>query len=443
MKREAHLEFLPAVLEVQETPPSPAGRIILWVIVLLITTSVIWAACSQVDIVAVTRGRLVASALSRPVSSAVVAEIEKVLVHDGMHVQKGQILIVLNSRVLQSRYDENALRQKINRFHIARLTLLRRNMEDVEVVERLPEPFFEEDAGLAQQLSNQLKAETDNVHLEKAVLHERIRVLEAQKTGFLAQQAQNEKLLSVLREQHQALQALYKKQVASRDNFLEIQKRFTEAHYAVEYAVSRVEELERGCHQARAELDSRMGTVVDETEKQLSGMRNENDVLSAQLLTLQAQLAQYTLRSPVDGVVDSLLFRDAGGAVDAPQELLKIVPDNETLQAEVVVSNKDVGFLQSNQEVTLKIDTFDFTRYGWVSGRLKKISADASEDKDLGLIYKATIDLSSRQIRTGEHELWLEPGMQVTAEIKTGKRTVLSFLLSPIVEALHRVGKER
>ena len=93
MNTQKYREFLPAILEIQETPPSPVGRIILWVIMALLVVAIVWAACSNIDIVAVTRGKVVVSELSRPVSSAVLAEIESVLVHDGMHVEKGQVLI--------------------------------------------------------------------------------------------------------------------------------------------------------------------------------------------------------------------------------------------------------------------------------------------------------------------------------------------------------------
>ena len=124
MRQESYREFLPAVLEVQETPPSPVGRIILRTIMVLLVTAVVWSACGDIDIVAISRGKVVVSELSRPVSSAVMAEVDSVLVRDGMKVKKGQPLIRLNSRALDARYEENALRQKINRFHIARLTLL-------------------------------------------------------------------------------------------------------------------------------------------------------------------------------------------------------------------------------------------------------------------------------------------------------------------------------
>ena len=443
MNQQKYREFLPAIIEIQETPPSPAGRILFWVIITMLVASVIWAACGRIDIVAVTRGKIVVSELSRPVSSAVLAEVESVLVRDGMHVGKGQTLIRLNSHVQEARLDENVLRQKINRFHIARLTLLREHFQEHMVANRLPEAFFNEDSSLAQQLSGQLIAEIENDRQEKAVLHDRMSVLKAQKSGYESQKMQYEHLLPVWQEQYQALVTLHKKQLTSRDSVLEKQKQLTEARYTLESAVAKLGEMDASYRQAETEYRASVAEKMQQAEQELSDKRHENQILEKQQQDLNAQIAQYTLKAPVAGVVDGLIFRDGGAAVDAPQELLRIVPGNETLKAEVMISNSDIGFLHPGQEVTVKIDTFDFTRFGWVPGHLTRISADATEDKDLGLIYKATIELDKKSLWVNGNEMPLEPGMQVVAEVKTGKRTLLSFLLSPVLEALDNVGKQR
>lgn len=443
MNQDKYREFLPAILEIQETPPSPMGRIIVWVIITMLAVAVIWSSCGNIDVVAVTRGKIVVSELSRPVSSSVLAEVEAVLVHDGMHVEKGQILIRLNSHALEARLAENRTRQKVNYFHIERLKLLREHYQEHEAAQQLAASFVTEDPNLARQLSGQLRAEIENDQQEKAVLHGKMAVLKAQKKEYESQKTQYERLLPVFREQYQALVTLNKKQLTSRDSVLEKQKQLTEAQYTLESAVARLIEMDVSYRQAETEYTASVAEKLQQVERDLSDKEYENRVLEKQALELSAQIAQYTLHAPVSGVVDSLIFRDGGGAVDAPQELMRIVPDNETLKAEVMVSNSDIGFLHLNQKVTVKIDTFDFTRFGWVPGRLKHISADATEDKDLGLVYKATIELDKNTLRVNGKEMHLEPGMQVTAEVKTDSRTLLSYLLSPVLEALDEVGKQR
>lgn len=443
MNQQKYREFLPAILEIQETPPSPAGRVLLWVVMAMLVTAVIWSACGQIDVVAVTRGKIVVSELSRPVSSAVLAEVESVLVRDGMHVEKGQALIILNSHSLRARLEENILRQKINRFHIARLTLLCQHFQEDKAESRLPDSYFQEDLALSRLLSDQLSAEIENDRQQKAVLQDRMAVISAQKNEYETQKTQYEHLLPIYQEQHQALVTLHHKQLTSRDSMLEKQKQLTETRYTLESAKARLIEMDVSYRQAETEYAASVAEKIQGAQQEMSDKEHENRVLEKQQQELTAQMAQYTLRAPVSGIVDGLIFRDGGGAVDAPQEILRIVPENETLKAEVMVSNSDIGFLQPGQKVTVKIDTFDFTRFGWVPGQLNHISADATEDKDLGLVYKATIELDKKSLRINGVEMALEPGMQVTAEVKTGKRTLLSYLLSPVLEALDDVGKQR
>lgn len=436
-------EFLPAVIEIQDTPPSPIGRAILWVIMGSLVLAVVWAAFGKVDVVAVTQGKVAVKALSRPVSTAVTAEIASVLVQDGMLVNQGQALIKLNSQHLDERAEELWLRQKINRFHLVRLDMLNRyyNRQDWSSV--FPERYRREDTPLADQLAALLITEIENDRYEKGVYESKKAVLHAQMMGYQSRQRLVEEQLQVLQEQYDAIERLYHKKITSRDSLLEIKKKYLEARHAVDGAAANLEESQRGLVQLEQEQNSTEAKKINSVTQNKTEREHENHLLASQLKQINAQIAQYTLRSPVGGIVDSLAFRDAGGAVEPPQELLKIVPVDSELEAEVLIKNQDVGFLRVGQPVTVKINTFDFTRYGWVEGTLQKISADATEDKALGLVYRAVITLKNRTLHVGRDEWQLEPGMQVTAEIKTGKRTFLSYLLSPAMEALNDVGKQR
>jgi hemolysin D len=178
MKR--YREFLPAVLEVQDTPPSPAGRGIIWCVMLTMSAALLWAAWGKVDIVAVTQGKIVVSELSRPVNAAVTAEVAAVMVREGMHVAQGQPLIKFNDGHLQAQIKENRLRQRINRFHIARLTLLNRYYHQGSVTAQLPPAYQQEDVALAEQAALRLTAEIEADRREKAVFDSRRAVLLAQ-----------------------------------------------------------------------------------------------------------------------------------------------------------------------------------------------------------------------------------------------------------------------
>ena len=441
--KQKYRDFLPAALEVQETPPSPIGRFILWSIVILLVIAIAWASLSKVDIVAATRGKLVVNELSRPVNSAVTAEIVEVLVKEGEHVEKGQSLIKLNSASLVAQLEENILQQKINRFHIARLELLYEHYLNRPAPLILSDNFQLESPLLAQQISMQLQAEVEDDYNEKEVFKLNQQIITTQIENYQIQKEMAENLLPIYREQYEALNSLYKKDMTSKDSLLEIQKKYLEAKFTVNSADAKVKEMRANYAQIDAQIKSHVADKIREIEQEKIQRLNQNDILSAQQKQLEALIAQYELKAPIAGIVESLVYRDAGAAVEAPQELLKIVPENEKLIAEVWVSNQDIGFLRRNQLAAVKIDTFDFTRYGWIEGKLLNISSDAIDDKDLGLVYKAVIELSTNHLIIDGQTIKLESGMSVSAEVKTGQRTVLSYLLSPMMEALDDVGKQR
>ena len=441
--KQKYRDFLPAALEVQETPPSPIGRFILWSIVILLVIAIAWASLSKVDIVAATRGKLVVNELSRPVNSAVTAEIVEVLVKEGEHVEKGQSLIKLNSASLVAQLEENILQQKINRFHIARLELLYEHYLNRPAPLTLSDNFKLESPLLAQQISMQLQAEVEDDYNEKEVFKLNQQIITAQIENYQIQKEMAENLLPIYREQYEALNSLYKKDMTSKDSLLEIQKKYLEAKFTVNSADAKVKEMRANYAQIDAQIKSHVADKIREIEREKIQRLNQNDILSAQQKQLEALIAQYELKAPIAGIVESLVYRDAGAAVEAPQELLKIVPEDEKLIAEVWVSNQDIGFLRRNQLAAVKIDTFDFTRYGWIEGKLLNISSDAIDDKDLGLVYKAVIELSTNHLIIDGQTIKLESGMSVSAEVKTGQRTVLSYLLSPMMEALDDVGKQR
>ncbi|OCG19025.1 MULTISPECIES: HlyD family type I secretion periplasmic adaptor subunit [unclassified Gilliamella] len=441
--KQKYREFLPAVLEVQETPPSPLGRLLLWVIIILFVIVIFWASLSKVDIVAMARGKLVVNELSRPVNTSVTAEIIAVLVKEGEHVEKGQTLIKLNSKSLVAQLEENILQQQINRFHIARLTLLYEHYLNRPAPMILSTELQKESPILAKQISMLLKAEVEDDYNEKEVYKLNQQILMAQIENYQAQKEMAENLLPIYEEQHRALDLLYKKKMTSKDSLLEVKKKYLEAKFTVSAAEAKMKEMQASYSQIDTQMNSHIADKIKEIEQEKIQKLNQNHILSVQQKQLEALIAQYELKAPIAGIVEALAYRDAGAAVEAPQELLKIVPENEKLIAEVLVKNQDIGFLRKNQLVTVKIDTFDFTRYGWIEGTLLNISSDAIEDKDLGLVYKAVIELNKNHLIIDDQPVNLEPGMSISAEIITGQRTVLSYLLSPMMEALDDVGKQR
>ncbi len=150
-----------------------------------------------------------------------------------------------------------------------------------------------------------------------------------------------------------------------------------------------------------------------------------------------------TLVSPIDGVVAQLKVHTIGAVVKPADPLLLIVPKNSELMVEAMVLTRDAGFIREGQSVEVKLEAFPFTRYGIVKGQVERISRDSVQDEKLGLVYPAQVKLSQTEIRVDGRMTKLEPGLAATAEIKTGQRRIIEYLLSPLAKRVSEAGRER
>lgn len=188
--------------------------------------------------------------------------------------------------------------------------------------------------------------------------------------------------------------------------------------------------------QSRAEARAKvLGDLAKAQSK--ASLRAEELVKSQQRGRLQR------LVSPVDGTVAQLAVHTIGGVVEPAKPIMVIVPKGGNLVAEVKLLNRDAGFVRAGQNVAVKLEAFPFTRFGTVPGHVETISSDAVEDERLGLVYAARIRLDRASIDRGDRVVPLTPGMAVTADIRTGGRSIMSYLISPIDEARQEAGRER
>jgi hemolysin D len=198
--------------------------------------------------------------------------------------------------------------------------------------------------------------------------------------------------------------------------------------------------------------------------KDLAEAETKAESTHEQLLQAAQKYRLQTLTAPVDGTVQQLAVHTEGGVVTPAQALMSIVPAGSTLEIEAMVSNKDIGFVHAGEEAEIKIDTFDFTRYGLIYGKVQSVSQDAiTREKPAGrpedqrrtgeesqdsqpegqeLVYSARVSLGKPQMQVDDRLVNLEPGMAVTVEIKTGSRRIIEYLLSPLMRHKQQAMRE-
>lgn len=370
--RGKELEFLPAVVELQETPASPVGRSIIYVIVTLFAAAVLWAIFGKIDIIAVAQGKIVPGDRSKIVQPFETGIVKSIYVRDGSRVKQGQPLIEIDTTAGADR--ERLLNEHLATLtEIARLRALIADRDDFKAPERANPTF---------------------VQIQRNRLRDQL-------VEFRA-----------LQEQADAYKQMLGKQYVSQMQYLEVEQK--RAAKAQEYAA------------ALAEAETRAHSLSKEFAK------------------AKTRASQQYLAAPIDGVVQQLAVHTVGGVVTPAQQLMVIAPNEDRLEIEAWVENKDIGFVSENQEVEIKVESFPFTRYGTLPGHVMSLSKDAVPLEKLGFFYGARVSLEKATIEVDNgRQVLLTPGMNVSVEIKTGKRRLIEYFLSPLVRAFNDSARER
>ena len=421
-------EFLPAAIELEQTPSSKAGRMIIWAIIVLFVIAIAWACFGKIDIVAVAQGRIIPSDHSKQIQAFEVARIDAIHVREGQTVQQGDALVTLNSK--QASADVQRLAQEITeRQH----TIQRLRAFETWITGRGQTANASVDDGLALHQQPLLRQETDEFQSRLETLANETRKLDAERSMVSAEISKKQRVLPILKERVDALETLHKKEFGSKLQYLELKQQWIEQEEDLAVQQARRQQLDAQVQgmttqQATliAEQRKRNLVQVQETELQLASLQQEQ-------IKAQERLSQHQLTAPISGQVQQLAVHTIGGVVTEAQPLMIIVPKEAELEVEAKLLNKDIGFVQEGQQAQVKIDTFNFTKYGFIDAEILSISDDAIQDEQLGLIYNARIRLKKNGLNVEGKWVNLSPGMSVTAEVKTGTRRLIEFFLSPLL----------
>jgi hemolysin D len=459
--RHQDTEFLPAALEIVETPPSPLGRAIAGTIGLFLCLSIGWSILGKVDISATSQGRIIPTGRSKLIQPFETGVVRAIRVVDGQTVKEGDVLIELDPTADAS--DEKRLRFSLNqdRLDIARLRALLSGDMSTFV------PSIDIPSSLAERARSHMQTQFAEHAAKLSSLDRQIAQKDAEGREVRATISRIETALPLLREQRDIKQKLLGNQFGSRVAYLQVQQQVIELEH--ELVVQKHRLAENG--EAKASLDQQRLSLQAEYRKSLLADLAKAETLASDHEEEVAKSAMRknlrTLRAPVGGTVQQLAVHTLGGIVTPAQQLMVIVPEGAGLEIETTLANKDVGFVQPGQAAEIKVEAFTYTRYGLLHGTVTSVSREAvvsaegsqpgrSSRKDGGLgpndeaerqagqpSYMVRIALAETGIQTERGFSALEPGMAVTAEIKTGERRIISFLLSPLQRLANESLRER
>jgi hemolysin D len=446
------LEFLPAALELQQTPPSPAGRISLWAVIGMIVVAIVWSVFGRVEIVAVAPGKFVPSGQVKVIQPSNIGRVKAIHVSDGDEVKAGQPLIELDPTLAE------ADRQRLESDWVASVLELARwrafsawlDTGKVGVVSASAvEPAA---AGGVKPLVAETSLALQRSLLDESIAEQRSKIAGIDQT-LVRRRAEAESTREVLEKLKQtlplvtqraeSLKKLSEQNLVARNSFLEVEQERIEALQDLAAQESNlastraaITELIEQRRLALAESRREAFEKIEDLEKRSRGQRQE-------LIKASDIAADQVLLSPVDGVVQQLKVHTIGGVVTPAETLLVVVPKDQTLEVEARVLNKDIGFVRAGQPVTVKVESLPFTRYGVLSGTVISVSRDAIADEELGLYYAARVHVPKGRMNIDGVDVPLSPGMAVTSEVTTGTRRLIEYLLSPVMQHLEESGRER
>lgn len=456
--------FLPAALEIVETPASPVGRAIAGAIISFVTIATAWACIGHVDIIATAKGKIIPNGRVKIIQPLEAGVVTAILVKDGDTVRAGDVLVQLDETTTTA--DRDRARYDLGR---AKLDVTRLMALSAGIDHGFAPQGFEAPQGASEsdilRTRMAMNAQAQQQVAKIAALNEQI----AQKTAELATiSATAEKLetsLPFLIDSAEIREKTMKMEFGNRIAFLDAALRVSEQKHEMVVQHRHAGEVDA----ARRALEAQREQTRAEYARGIANDLADADQKAAQhqdeLVKAEKKFEERTLRAPIGGTVQQLAIHTLGGVVSPAQSLLIVVPSDASIEIEAMVLNDDVGFVHEGDKVEIKVDTFNFTRYGLLHGKVTNISRDAivrdqtdrsemsraSERSDRSpgdssgqsLLYTARIDLDQNEIQVDDRIVSLAPGMAVTAEIQTGRRRIIEYLLSPVLRYKQESLRER
>ena len=449
---QPEIEFLPAVLEIQENPPSPVGRAIAWTIMLFFATAMVWAFTGEIDIVASAQGKIIPGGRVKIIQPLEIGVVRTIYIREGQSVKAGDPLIELDATATRAELGELekklfALRLDHARYH--RLSQMTESAEKVDTSISPPPYELESDpekatAEIDWQLQQKLLASQWQEHAARlAALDSTIKSREADLAAIREQIKKFEATLPLITRRAEALKQMVDKKLGPEQTWLELEEQRLTQKQDLAALRNQTIRIQSSIHEAENRRKALVSEFRREILEQLADTGHRIEQLEQQIIKAKQRSNLQTLTAPVTGVVQQLAIHTLGGVVMPAQELMKIVPLDRYLEVEAWILNKDIGFVEPGQKAEIKIETFPFTRYGIIDAEILDVSDDAVSNDKLGLVYVAKVGMARSTIRVGYKSVNLTSGMAVTVEIKTGTRRLIEFVLSPLLQHRDESFKER
>lgn len=433
------IQFMPTRLAAFFLSPPRASFMIVRYTVILFLLAVIWACFSHVDEMTNGEGKVIPSSHVQVIQNLEGGIISEIPVKIGDVVKKEQIVLKLDETRFASSAGETKAKTDALQAKIARLTAEATGSDTIEIAEDLLEQnpqVVEDEVALFNSRREEFEA-TQNMLKEQV----------AQRNQELVEKRSNlnhlQSTLSIASKELQMSIPLQKQGVVSEVEILRLQRDVTRIRSEMDATRLAIPRLQSQATEAENKLEGALAKFRSEAANELARAKAEYAGSSASGMAAEDRLARTTVRSPVDGIVKTIRINTVGGVIQPGMDVMEIVPLEDNLLIEAKIRPSDVGFLRPGQDATVKISAYDYSIYGGLDGRVENISADSITNEKGESFYLVQVRTSKSYLGTDEKPLSIIPGMMANVSIKTGSKSIMSYLMKPILKTKQNALTER
>lgn len=422
--------------------PSRTTSIFLAVCGVMFLSFFLWATFAEIDEVTRGEGQVVPSSKTQVLQSLEGGIVKEIMAREGATVKKSQVLLRIDDTGFSSDLGELEAKRLSLSVQVKRLRTEATN-PDAESVDF--------GAELTERAPSVVNNEKTLFRIRKSTLENQLSLLRErleQRKQELAELQENRKRyrngLDIAEREFKIKQPLAERGIVSKTDLLKLEREMSDIKGQLATTEQSVPRVEASIREAERLIDEQKLSFRQGAQTELNAKLSELSVVEQSVKGASDRVVRTDIRSPVDGIINKLHVNTVGGVVRAGEPLAEITPVEDALQVDVRIQPRDIAFISPNQKALVKISAYDFTIYGGLDGQVENISPDSTRDPSTNeSYYVATIRTKESVLKKGKQELPIIPGMVGEVDIVTGKKTILDYLLKPIVKAQQQALRER
>ena len=414
-------------------------RVTLWAIFAFFIAMILWASLANIDEVTRGEGRAIPSSRLQKIQNLEGGIVAEVFVHEGEVVKAGAPLLRLDDTQFRSNAGESDADRLALQARIQRLTA---QLDDAKTLTLAPE-IVQKAPDIANGEMELFASVNKRIQSELDGLNEQLVQKKQELLDFQGKVSQYRRSLGLQQQEVSMSEPLVAKGAISKVEVLRLRRGVVETQGQLDSVLLAIPRAEAAIKEIESKVSETRGRYRSEALGQLNEARTELSKIEASGKAISDRVNRTLVTSPVRGVVQQLLVNTIGGVIQPGNDLVEIVPLDDTLLVEAKIRPQDIAFLRPGQEATVKFTAYDYTIYGGLKGTLEQISPDTVTDKDGKSFYIIRLRTDKNHLGTDEKPLLIIPGMVASVDIITGKKTVMAYLLKPILRARAEAFHER